>query len=206
MDTSTISIKVKGIDAINALTGKGQLLSGMKLKGIATSQGIVWKAAEFEVAKVGAASGMAGAAEVETTALATKKGLVLKSIECEGGTLCPLVTNAGAPSAASGSVAGAAKASGAKGATVVKASAGAAAKTGAAASAKGGACAASSGLCAKTVGLGLGGAAPYLIGGAVVLAGAALYMYLRSRRLLEEAEDIGDLEPSAEAEADPLEL
>jgi hypothetical protein len=96
MEVPTISIKIKGLNAIEALSGKGQLLGGLKMQGGLASM----KITELEAKRV----------------LVTKKGLILQEVE---GHAVFDVPKAATKAATKGAIA---KGMGAKSAIVVKGS------------------------------------------------------------------------------------
>jgi hypothetical protein len=64
MDAPTISIKIRGLQALEALNGNGQLLGGMKIQG---------------------GNALMGLREVEgNRAIMAKKGMMLREVEIEG--------------------------------------------------------------------------------------------------------------------------
>jgi hypothetical protein len=64
MDAPTISIKIRGLQALEAMNGNGQLLGGMKIQGANTLMGL---------------------RELEgNRALMAKKGMMLREVELEG--------------------------------------------------------------------------------------------------------------------------
>jgi hypothetical protein len=64
MDVPTISIKIRGLQALEAMNGNGQLLGGVKIKG---------------------ANALMGLREIEgNRALMAKKGMMLREVEIEG--------------------------------------------------------------------------------------------------------------------------
>lgn len=164
METPAVIIKVKGLSAINTLSSQGQLLGGLKLKGLAAGgKTAAAKMGEIEAGRI----------------LATKKGLVLYAAEIEGAACAPkaVVTKAAAVTKAA-SVKGAGVAA-VSGAATTKGAIG----TGAALSAK-----------TVGWSLGLGGFGPWLALGALGLAATGVYLYLRSQQVqdaLEEPDEFG---------------
>lgn len=164
MEVPTVSIKIKGLDAIQALSGKGQLLGTLKVPaGAAAAKGPAsLKFTELEAKRV----------------IVTKKGLVLQEIEGHA------VLEGSNGFAATKSAVTTKGALGTKGGVVVKsAAAKSAIVPGAALSAKG-----------LGWSLGLGGLGPWLALGALGLAATGVYFYLRAQRMETEADDGGDFE------------
>lgn len=76
METPALTIKIKGADAINALTSKGQVLGSLKLKGGAgLAKGGTFKLAHIDAARrAGAAKAVTAEFEAETTTMMAKGG------------------------------------------------------------------------------------------------------------------------------------
>jgi hypothetical protein len=163
METPALYIKIKGADALAALT-KGQVIGAAKLKGgAALAKGAMLHGAEIE------AEGL----------LATKHGIIATEFEGVFGGL----TKGGACTAKGAAAKGAAATSGAAKASAAKA---AAAK---AAAAKGGGAGALWSSKSIGLGLGLGALGPILVLGALGLGAVGLYLYRRNKKL--EGEDLG---------------
>jgi hypothetical protein len=188
-----LSIKVKGLDALQALTIKGPGLGALKVKGLGA---LGARGVELETLRLGSAKAAKGftlrAVELEGAKLATtSKGTVLTATGIDHG--CELLTIKGAKTAAAST-----KAIGAaSGATAVKLKV-------AGTAAKGAVCAAP---CASGtiwsgtgwslgLGLGLGAWGPVLFLGTAGLVATGIYLYRRNRELEAEdraAEGLGDI-------------
>jgi hypothetical protein len=219
METSAITIKIKGIDAVNAFASKGlgglNLQGGtwcptaIKIKGAAGSPGATIKVKGTALYPGTAKLSGAGGAKLASTKgivlktveydgpglVMTKSGLVIKATEVEATGPCLAMQAASGKSAAAASGVTAAK--GAAVATGVTAAKGAAtAKTvGAASKAATGAA-----WCGKSAGwtMGLGGFGPLIVIGVLGLAATGAYLYLRNKKLgdAEELDELGSLSPA----------
>jgi hypothetical protein len=169
MEVPAVSIKIKGMDAINALAGKGQLLGGMKLKGAAAL-------GQLEGARLGAAKGLTvSGLELETEkVILGKHGFAIAEIEAKG----PILLKSGA-----------AKSAGvAKGATLACKGAAAKGSAGTIWTAKG---------LSLGLGVGLGAVGPFLVLAALGLGATGIYLYRRNKKL--DAQDILDEEAELES-------
>ena len=186
MDAPTISIKIRGLQALEALNGNGQLAGTMKIKG---------------------ANALMGLREMENNrrAIMTKKGMMMREMEMEGRRMMLQPSNMngmnggmngmnGGMNGMNGGMNGMSATKGAvakSGSTVGATMKGAAAK-GAVVS---GAGAASYGAKGVGWGLGLGGLGPWLALAALGLAATGIYFYMRAQQLAQSAaEDFGDPE------------
>jgi hypothetical protein len=166
MDAPSISIKIRGIQALQALNGNGQLMEGIRIKG---------------------ANALMGLREVEgNRAMAAKKGMMMREIELEGRRMMmqPPTPNAATAAKGAGAVTkGTAATATAKG-VVAKSAVGASAGAGGAAA-----------LNTMGWGLGLGGLGPWLALAALGLAATGVYFYLRAQQLARaSSEDLHDLD------------
>jgi hypothetical protein len=171
MDAPTISIKIKGLQALDALNN-GQLLGGLKVNGANAMLAI---------------RGMDG-----NRMMMAKKGLLMREMEMEGNRMMLMQQpSQGAANAANTMGATATKSSVAQGAIAAKG--GTTAKIAAIAAASKGAGAAMY----KGIGwnLWLGGLGPWLVLGSVGMAAMGVYFYLRAQRLmLASGEGDGDFD------------
>jgi hypothetical protein len=162
MDAPTISIKIRGLQAVDALNN-GQLLGGLKINGGSAMM---------------AMRGMDG-----NRMMMAKKGLLMREMEMEGNRMMmaqptPMGNMANAAPAAKTTLA-AAPASVPASNVVAAKSATTAAVSGAAT--KGGAVGITKGI---GLNLWLGGLGPWLVLGSVGMAAMGLYFYLRAQRLM----------------------
>ena len=155
MDAPTISIKIKGLQAVDALNG--QLLGGIKING---GNAML------------AMRGMDG-----NRMLMAKKGLLMREMEMEGNRMMLLQPSQGVGQG----VGGAAKGSVASNAIATTKSATTATAAASGAASKGGTVVITKGLGWNLWMAGLG---PWLVLGSVGLAAMGLYFYLRAQRLM----------------------
>jgi hypothetical protein len=167
MDAPSISIKIRGLQALEALNGNGQLMGGIKIKGTQALMGL------REI-------------EGNRRAVMANKGMMMREIEMEGRRQMMMQPTQGA-TAAKGAVT--------KGTTAtVSTVKGVAAKTAVVSGASAGAGGAAA-LNGVGWGLGLGGLGPWLALAALGLAATGVYFYLRAQQLAKaSAEDMGDLD------------
>jgi hypothetical protein len=195
MEAPLLSIKVKGLDALQGLTIKGPGLGALKVKGLGA---IGARGIEFETLRAGTAKAAKGvtlrAVDLEGVKLATtSKGTVLTATGVDHG--CELLTIKGAKAAAASGTTKTIAVG--KGATALKLKV-------AGTAAKGAVCTppcASGTIWSGTglslgLGLGLGAWGPVLLLGTAGLVAAGIYLYRRNREL--EAEDLAVRRPRAE--------
>jgi hypothetical protein len=173
MDAPTISIKIRGLQALEALNGNGQLLGGMKIQGgnalmglremegnrraIMAKKGMMMRGGEIEME--GRRRMMMQAAPDPTTTTANAKGMVAKTASATSAATTPATIKGAA----------------AKGAAV--------SGTGVLASHGVG------------WGLGLGGLGPWLALAALGLAATGIYFYMRAQQLAAiSAHETNDLD------------
>jgi hypothetical protein len=172
MDVPTISIKIRGLQALEAMNGNGQIMGGVKIKGMKALMGL-------------------RELDGNRRALMAKKGMLMREVEMEGGRrmmmqpLTPPTPPMDTATAVKGAVAKTTS-----GASTLK---GVAAKGAIVSGTGAGAAATAHGL---GWGLGLGGLGPWLALAALGLAATGIYFYMRAQQLAQAAnEDNGDLEP-----------
>jgi hypothetical protein len=169
MDVPTISIKIRGLQALEALNGNGQLLGGMKMQG---------------------GNALMGLREIEgNRAIMAKKGMMLREIEMEGGRRMMLQPPPdGGATAAKGMVAKTTAAT----STMTSAT-----STVKGVAAKGAVVSGTGAVAAHGVGwgLGLGGLGPWLALAALGLAATGIYFYMRAQQLAQASgHDMSDLD------------
>jgi hypothetical protein len=161
MDAPTISIKIRGLQALEALNGNGQLLGGMKIQG---------------------GNAVMGLREIEGNrrAIMAKKGMMMREVEIEGRRRMMLqATDPTTTANAKGLVAKTASA------TSMATSPATSTATIKGVAAKGAAATGTGALAAHGVGwgLGLGGLGPWLALAALGLAATGIYFYMRAQQL-----------------------
>ena len=169
MDAPTISIKIRGLQALEAMNGNGQVMGGVKIKGMKALMGL-------------------RELDGNRRALMAKKGMLMREIEMEGGRRMMMQ-----PPSPPMDTAGAVKGVVAKGSSATSTLKGVAAKGALVSGTGAGAAATAHGL---GWGLGLGGLGPWLALAALGLAATGIYFYMRAQQLAQAAaEDNGDLDP-----------